>query len=319
MHDAFTAALERWPRDGVPANPRAWLVSTGRFKAIDALRRRARFDASLARARRAARGDAGARAGGRDEDDGLADDRLRLIFTCCHPALTPDAQHRAHAARGLRAHDRGDRARVPDLRSDRGPADRPSQGARSAMHASPTRCPPGPSCPTGSTACCRSSTSSSTRATPPPRAQSLTRHDLSAEAIRLGRLLLELLPEHGARGRRAARADAAARVAAGGAHHARRRARPARRAGSLALGSGHRSRKGPRWCERALATRGVGPYTLQAAIAAVHAEAADAAATDWAQIVGLYDVLLRPSRRRSSSSTAPRRWPCATARRPASR
>src|SRR6476661_1244214 len=84
LHDAFTAAVERWPRDGVPANPRAWLVSTGRFKAIDALRRRARFDASQAElARRLEQS-----APEPDDDEGLADDRLRLIFTCCHPALT---------------------------------------------------------------------------------------------------------------------------------------------------------------------------------------------------------------------------------------
>src|SRR6059058_1194841 len=89
LHDAFTAALERWPAEGVPANPRAWLVSTGRFKAIDTLRRRARFDASQGEV--ADRLYQSADAGDRDADS-VEDDRLRLIFTCCHPALPPDAQ-----------------------------------------------------------------------------------------------------------------------------------------------------------------------------------------------------------------------------------
>jgi len=90
LHDAFTAAVERWPRDGVPASPRAWLVSTGRFKAIDSLRRRARFDASLAKI--AEQLDAGAADAGESGDETVEDDRLRLIFTCCHPALPPDGQ-----------------------------------------------------------------------------------------------------------------------------------------------------------------------------------------------------------------------------------
>src|SRR5438093_1769227 len=90
LHDAFTAALEQWPREGVPANPRAWLVSAGRFKAVDAMRRRARFDAALAEL--AERLDAAAPAPAEQDDDGVADDRLRLIFTCCHPALPPEAR-----------------------------------------------------------------------------------------------------------------------------------------------------------------------------------------------------------------------------------
>src|SRR5947207_2178451 len=90
LHDAFAAAVERWPRDGVPANPRAWLVSAGRFKAIDALRRRARFDRSLARL--AEDLDAGASDEFAWEEEGVEDDRLRLIFTCCHPALSPEAR-----------------------------------------------------------------------------------------------------------------------------------------------------------------------------------------------------------------------------------
>ncbi|HYR31208.1 MAG TPA: sigma factor, partial [Gemmatimonadales bacterium] len=90
LHDAFTAAVEHWPHDGVPANPRAWLVSTGRFKAIDGLRRRARFDASLVEVAR--RLDADRDDSGAPDEESVEDDRLRLIFTCCHPALPPDAQ-----------------------------------------------------------------------------------------------------------------------------------------------------------------------------------------------------------------------------------
>ena len=92
LHDAFTAAVERWPRDGVPANPRAWLVSTGRFKAIDGMRRRARFDGSLAELARRLGGDPDTSDPAAGDEEGVEDDRLRLIFTCCHPALPPDAQ-----------------------------------------------------------------------------------------------------------------------------------------------------------------------------------------------------------------------------------
>src|SRR5437763_10984397 len=90
LHDAFTAAVEQWPRDGLPANPRAWLVSTGRFKAVDGSRRRARFDKALVHLADQLDSDAGNPATQDGED--VEDDRLRLIFTCCHPALAPDAQ-----------------------------------------------------------------------------------------------------------------------------------------------------------------------------------------------------------------------------------
>ena len=192
MHDAFTAALERWPRDGVPASPRAWLVSTGRFKAIDALRRRARFDASLGRL--AEQLDAGLDDDGPDAEHGVEDDRLRLVFTCCHPALPPDARIAltlrevcgltteaiAHAfltspptvaQRIVRAkskiRDAGIPYQVPSL------ADLPDR-LDSVLHVIYLVFNEGYSASSGA---------------------SLTRHDLSAEAIRLGRLLLELLPE----------------------------------------------------------------------------------------------------------------------------
>ena len=124
LHDAFAAALKQWTKDGVPANPRAWLVSTGRFKAIDGIRRRARFDASLPIL--AAEIDDNTDNEEEWDDQGVADDRLRLIFTCCHPALSPEAR-RADATGGLRSHHRGDRARVPDRSTHLGTAHRARQ------------------------------------------------------------------------------------------------------------------------------------------------------------------------------------------------
>src|SRR5256885_521213 len=192
LHDAFTAAVERWPRDGVPGSPRAWLVSTGRFKAIDSLRRRARFDASLAKI--AEQLDAGAADAGESGDETVEDDRLRLIFTCCHPALPPDGQialtlrevcgltteeiARAFltapptvAQRIVRAkskiRDAGIPYQVPSL------ADLPDR-LDTVLHVVYLVFNEGYSASSGG---------------------SLTRHDLSGEAIRLGRLLVELLPD----------------------------------------------------------------------------------------------------------------------------
>jgi RNA polymerase sigma-70 factor, ECF subfamily len=289
MHDAFTAALERWPRDGVPASPRAWLVSTGRFKAIDALRRRARFDASLGHLADAL--DAG------DGDDladegGVADDRLRLVFTCCHPALPPDArialtlrevcglttEEIAHAfltsaptvaQRIVRAkakiRDAGIPYQVPSV------ADLPER-LDSVLHVIYLVFNEGYSASSGA---------------------SLTRHDLSAEAIRLGRLLLELLPPP-------PEAEAVGLLALMLLHEARRPARTTGNGELVLLTHQDRTRwnreqiaEGAALAERALRSRRAGPYGIQAAIAALHAEATTADATDWAQIVGLYDVLLR--------------------------
>jgi RNA polymerase sigma-70 factor (ECF subfamily) len=290
MHDAFTAALERWPRDGVPANPRAWLVSTGRFKAIDALRRRARFDASQAELARRLE-DAGP-GPGPEEDDGLADDRLRLIFTCCHPALTPDARvaltlrevcgltteeiARAFltsaptvAQRIVRAKGKIRDARIPFQVPAR--AELPDR-LESVLQVIYLVFNEGYSASSGAT---------------------LTRHDLSAEAIRLGRLLLELLPQP-------PEPEAVGLLALMLLHESRRAARTTPEGELVLLGEQDRSRwdgtlieEGRALVPRALAARSVGPFALQAAISAVHAEAPQAAATDWAQIVGLYDVLLR--------------------------
>jgi RNA polymerase sigma-70 factor (ECF subfamily) len=286
LHDAFTAAVERWPRDGLPANPRAWLVSTGRFKAIDSLRRRARFDASLARI--AEQLDANADAGGSD-DETVEDDRLRLIFTCCHPALPPDGQialtlrevcgltteeiARAFlttpptvAQRIVRAKSKIRDAGIPYQLPAR--AELPDR-LDSVLHVVYLVFNEGYSASSG---------------------ESLTRHDLSGEAIRLGRLLVDLLPDP----------EAVGLLALMLLHESRRAARTSAAGELILLDDQDRSRwnrgqiaEGSALVERALSSRRFGPYTLQAAIAAVHGEAPTAAATDWAQIVGLYDVLLR--------------------------
>ena len=286
LQDAFTAAVERWPADGVPSNPRAWLVSTGRFKAIDQLRRRAKFDASLtALVERLGDGVTPAP----DVDDGVEDDRLRLIFTCCHPALPPDAQvaltlrevcgltteeiARAFLAsaptlaqRIVRAKGKIKAARIPYQVPER--ADLPERLA-TVLHVIYLVFNEGYSASSGA---------------------SLTRHDLSAEAIRLGRLLVELLPEP----------EAVGLLALMLLHESRRHARTSAAGDLVLLDEQDRSlwnraqiAEGTALVEQALGSRRFGPYTLQAAIAAVHAEAPSAAATDWAQIVGLYDVLLR--------------------------
>jgi RNA polymerase sigma-70 factor (ECF subfamily) len=288
LHDAVAAALEKWPTDGVPASPRAWLVSTGRFKAIDRMRRRAKHDQSVASI--AADLESSATSGPADfDDDGVADDRLRLIFTCCHPALSPDAQialtlrevcgltteQVAHAfltppptlaQRIVRAKNKIRDARIPYEIPSR--ADLPAR-LDSVLHVTYLVFNEGYSASSGAT---------------------LTRPDLSGEALRLGRLLVELLPEP----------EAIGLLALMLLHEARRPARTTVDGEIILLEDQDRSlwnreqiAEGVRLVEQALTSRRFGPYTLQAAIAAVHAEAATPTATDWRQIVGLYDVLLR--------------------------
>jgi RNA polymerase sigma-70 factor, ECF subfamily len=295
MHDAFTAAVEQWPRDGLPDNPRAWLVSTGRFKAIDAMRRRARHDAaSLEQAGEVdpsvVSGFSRTSGGHADQDDdgGVDDDRLRLIFTCCHPALTLDAQialtmrevcglkteeiARAFLVNPPTVAQRIVRAKAK-IRDARIPYQVPSGVELAArldavLHVVYLVFNEGYAASSGS---------------------SLTRCDISTEAIRLGRLLAELLPDP----------ETLGLLALMLLHESRRAARS--RDGELVLlADQDRSlwdraliAEGVSLVERALSSRRFGPYTLQAAIAAVHAEAKTADETDWAQIVALYDVLVR--------------------------
>jgi len=287
LHEAFAAAVEQWPRDGTPANPRAWLVSAGRFKAIDAMRRRARFDASQGELAERLEAETVRAAPGEGQD--IEDDRLRLIFTCCHPALQPDAQvaltlrevcgltteeiARAFltapptlAQRIVRA-----KAKIRDARIPYEVPALPELQDRldTVLHVIYLVFNEGYSASSGG---------------------SLTRADLSSEAIRLGRLLVELLPEP----------EAVGLLALMLLHESRRAARTSPSGELVLMADQDRSRwdrasiaEGSALVQRALASRRIGPYTLQAAIAAVHAEAPAAAATDWTQIVGLYDVLMR--------------------------
>ncbi len=287
LHDAFAAAVEQWARDGVPANPRAWLVSTGRFKAIDGMRRRARFDASVGElAERLESTTIDAEEWG---DESVEDDRLRLIFTCCHPALSPDTQvamtlrevcgltteeiARAFlitpptvAQRIVRAKKRIRDARIPyEVPSEKELPDRLDAVLRVIYLVFNE----GYSASSGG---------------------SLTRHDLSGEAIRLGRLLIELLPE----------SEAIGLLALMVLHDSRRAARTSPTGDLVLLEDQDRSlwnrdqiTEGVSLVERALSSRRVGPYSVQAAIAAVHAQAPTPTATDWTRIVGLYSLLFQ--------------------------
>ncbi len=285
LHEAFFVAVERWQRDGVPDNPRTWLVSTGRFKAIDVLRRRARFKASQPLL--LAQLDELEQADWSGED--VEDDRLRLIFTCCHPALAADAQ----VPLTLRE--------VCDLTTEeiaRAFLSAPAAIAQRIVRAKakirdakiPYQVPTLNELPERLDSVLRVIYLVFNEGYSASVGAELTREDLTREAIRLGRLLMELLPEPEVMGLLALML----------LHESRRPARTSPSGELVLLDDQDRSlwdaglmAEGCALVERALSTRRFGPYCLQAAIAAVHAEAPSAAETDWEQIVGLYDVLLR--------------------------
>jgi RNA polymerase sigma-70 factor (ECF subfamily) len=286
LHDAFMAATEQWPRDGVPANPRAWLVSTGRFKAVDALRRRARFDASLPKLAEQLDAGTGDVAGWTGED--LEDDRLRLIFTCCHPVLPPEARMALTLREvcGLTTEEIG-RAFLTGAATVAQRIVRAKRKIRDARI--PYRIPSRTDLPGRLDSVLRVVYLVFTEGYAASSGASMTRPDLSGEAIRLGRLLMELLPEP----------EVVGLLALMVLHESRREARTSPEGELILLDAQDRSlwnrdqiAEGVGLVERALASPGFGLYTLQAAIAAVHAEVASAAATDWDRIVGLYDVLV---------------------------
>ncbi|MEP9317938.1 RNA polymerase sigma factor [Pseudomonas sp. LABIM340] len=286
LHEAFVAAVDQWRRDGVPANPRAWLVSAGRFKAIDGLRRRSRFDASLTQI--AEQLEIDAQSVEELADESVEDDRLRLIFTCCHPALPADSQ----VPLTLRE--------VCDLKTEeiaRAYLATPSTIAQRIVRAKakirdaqiPYQVPEAAELPERLASVLRVIYLVFNEGYSASAGDSLTRTDLSAEAIRLGRQLLELLPE----------AEVMGLLALMLLHESRREARTAEDGELVLLENQDRAcwdraliEEGQQLISAALATRRIGPYTLQAAISAVHAAAADMASTDWAEIVGLYDLLL---------------------------
>ena len=286
LHDAFRAALEQWPRDGVPANPRAWLVSAGRFKAIDGIRRQARFVAidDVAEQVEAIADDASGW-----DDEGIEDDRLRLVFTCCHPALSPDAQ----VALTLREVCGLTTEEIAQAFLSAAPAlaQRIVRAKAKIRHARiPYQVPTPDELPERLDSVLRVVYLVFNEGYSASSGESLTRVDLSSEAIRLGRLLVELLPEP----------EAIGLLALMIVQESRRAARASPTGELILLADQDRSlwnrdqiAEGSALVERALASRRFGPYALQAAIAAVHAEAASADATDWREIVGLYDLLLR--------------------------
>jgi RNA polymerase sigma-70 factor (ECF subfamily) len=286
LSEAFAAAIEQWPREGVPANPRAWLVSAGRFKAIDGIRRRARFDTGL---EDVAERLAAEQADPADQlDETLPDDRLRLVFTCCHPALGPDAQvaMTLREVCGLTTEEIASAFLVP-------PATLAQRIVRAKGKirdaAIPYQVPSLAELPARLDAVLRVVYLVFNEGYAASSGEALTRSDLSAEAIRLGRMLLELLPEP----------EVAGLVALMLLQDSRRAARTTADGDIVLLDEQDRTRwnraqiaEGLSLARQALASRRFGPYTLQAAIAAAHAEAATPGATDWNRIVATYDLLM---------------------------
>jgi RNA polymerase sigma-70 factor (ECF subfamily) len=287
LHDAFTSAMKQWPEEGVPDNPRAWLVSAGRFKAIDTIRRRARFDASLADI--AEQIDNSSRTAAPPGRDDIEDDRLRLIFTCCHPALSPEGQ----VALTLRE--------VCDLTTEAIASaflTTPSTLAQRIVRAKskirdagiPFDVPSTEDLPDRVDSVLQVIYLVFNEGYAASSGEALTRPDLSGEAIRLGRLLVELLPE----------AEVIGLLALMLLHESRSAARATRTGQIILLDEQDRTlwnraliEEGKSLVARAVSSQQVGPYTVQAAISAVHADAPSANTTDWGKIVALYDLLAR--------------------------
>jgi RNA polymerase sigma-70 factor (ECF subfamily) len=286
LSEAFAAAIEQWPRDGVPANPRAWLVSAGRFKAIDGIRRRARFDTGLEDVAERLAAEGGDPADQLDET--FPDDRLRLVFTCCHPALGPDAQvaMTLREVCGLTTEEIASAFLVePATLAQR--IVRAKGKIRDA--AIPYQVPSLAELPARLDAVLRVVYLVFNEGYAASAGDALTRADLCAEAIRLGRLLQELLPEP----------EVTSLLALMLLQDSRRAARTTADGDVVLLDEQDRGRwdraqiaEGLALVRQALASRRFGPYTLQAAIAAAHAEAATPEATDWSRIVATYDLLM---------------------------
>ena len=287
LHDAFAAAVEKWPSDGMPRNPRAWLVSAGRFRAIDRLRRRSLYDRSLAAIAESL--EASREPDVPPSDHDVEDDRLRLIFTCCHPALPPDAQVALTLREvcGLTTEEIAHAflTRPPTLAQRIVRAKAKIRDARI-----PYQIPSREHLQDRLEAVLRVIYLVFNEGYAASGGETLTRSDLSNEAIRLGRLVVELLPEPEAMGLLALML----------LHEARRAARTSPTGELVLLEDQDRSlwnrtliEEGQALVERALRSRRFGPYALQAAIVALHADASSSAETDWGQIVALYDVLAR--------------------------
>jgi RNA polymerase sigma-70 factor (ECF subfamily) len=284
LHEAFAAAAEQWPREGVPANPYAWLVSTGRFKTIDRWRKQARVTGALPEL--VALTESAAET---TMPEHIQDDELRLIFTCCHPALTPDARV------ALTLREVGGLTTEEIARAYLAPAPTIAQRivrakAKIRDEAIPYEVPDRSELPARIESALQVVYLIFNEGYAATQGPSLTREDLCAEAIRLGRLMVDLLDDP----------EVPALLALMLLHDARRATRVDAAGDLILLEDQDRSRwdrariaEAQSLIERAMASRRVGPYVLQAAIAAVHAEAPSADETDWVQIVGLYDVLRR--------------------------